>query len=103
MGFLLVIFIFTLLRLKFFEVVTRLAIDANESRSVALGNVSSMSSRYKSVSKGLYKGEVFSENAARERSERPERRQRRNNGDRRPQNRDGRRPFKKNNAEEGNK
>ena len=52
----------------------------------------------------IYKGEVFSENAARERSERPDRRQRRNdNGNRRPQNRDGRRPFKKNNAEEGNK
>ena len=52
----------------------------------------------------IYKGEVFSENAARERSDRPDRRQRRNdNGNRRPQNRDGRRPFKKNNAEEGNK
>ena len=52
----------------------------------------------------IYKGEVFSENAARERSERPDRRQRRNdNGNRRPQNRDGRRPFRKNNAEEGNK
>ena len=54
----------------------------------------------------IYKGEVFAENAARERSDRPERRQRRNdNGNRRPQNRDGqgRRPFKKNNAEEGNK
>ena len=51
----------------------------------------------------IYKGEVFAENA--QRSERPERRQRRNdNGNRRPQNRDGaRRPFKKNNAEEGNK
>ena len=52
----------------------------------------------------IYKGEVFSENAARERSDRPDRRQRRNdNGNRRPQNRDGRRPFRKNNAEEGNK
>ena len=52
----------------------------------------------------IYKGEVFAENAARERSERPDRRQRRNdNGNRRPQNRDGRRPFRKNNAEEGNK
>ena len=54
----------------------------------------------------IYKGEVFSENAARERSDRPERRQRRNdNGNRRPQNRDGRRDgrsFRKN-AEEGNK
>ena len=51
----------------------------------------------------IYKGEVFAENA--QRSERPERRQRRNdNGNRRPQNKDGaRRPFKKNNAEEGNK
>ena len=51
----------------------------------------------------IYKGEVFAENT--QRSERPERRQRRNdNGNRRPQNRDGaRRPFKKNNAEEGNK
>ena len=55
----------------------------------------------------IYKGEVFAENAARERSERPERRQRRNDGNRRPQNRDGarrdgNRGFRKN-AEEGNK
>ena len=54
----------------------------------------------------IYKGEVFSENAARERSDRPDRRQRRNdNGNRRPQNRDGRRDgrsFRKN-TEEGNK
>ena len=52
----------------------------------------------------IYKGEVLAEAA--QRSERPERRQRRNdNGNRRPQNRDGRRDgrsFKKN-AEEGNK
>ena len=53
----------------------------------------------------IYKGEVFSENAARERSERPERRQRRNDQNRRPQNRDGarrdgNRGFRKN-AEEG--
>ena len=53
----------------------------------------------------IYKGEVFAENAARERSERPERRQRRNDGNRRPQNRDGarrdgNRGFRKN-AEEG--
>ena len=54
----------------------------------------------------IYKGEVFSENAARERSERPERRQRRNDQNRRPQNRDGARRdgrgFRKN-AEEGKK
>ena len=48
----------------------------------------------------IYKGEVFSENAAREKSDRNEKRQRRDNN-RRNQNRDGRRPFKKNNAEEG--
>ena len=52
----------------------------------------------------IYKGEVFSENAARERSDRPERRQRRNDQNRRPQNRDGARRdgrgFRKN-AEEG--
>ena len=48
----------------------------------------------------IYKGEVFSENAARERSDRNEKRQKRDNN-RRNQNRDGRRPFKKNNAEEG--
>ena len=53
----------------------------------------------------IYKGEVLADNGASQRSERPERRQRRNdNGNRRPQNKDGaRRPFKKNNAEEGNK
>jgi len=54
----------------------------------------------------IYKGEVFSENAARERSDRPERRQRRNDSSRRPQNRDGARRdgrgFRKN-AEEGKK
>ena len=53
----------------------------------------------------IYKGEVFNENAASHRSERPERRQRRNNGDRRPQNGDrrgGNRGPRKNN-EEGNK
>jgi len=55
----------------------------------------------------IYKGEVLAENAANQRSERPERRQRRNdNGNRRPQNRDGRREggrgFRKN-AEEGNR
>ena len=54
----------------------------------------------------IYKGEVFAENAARERSERPERRQRRNNDNRRNNNRDGGRggyrgPRKNN--EEGNK
>ena len=58
------------------------------------------------VSFEIYKGEVFSENAARERSERPERRQRRNDQNRRPQNRDGARRdgrgFRKN-AEEGKK
>ena len=53
----------------------------------------------------IYKGEVFNENAASHRSERPERRQRRNNGDRRPQNGDrrgGNRGPRKNN-EEGNR
>ena len=54
----------------------------------------------------IYKGEVLADNGASQRSERPERRQRRNdNGNRRPQNRDGRRDnrsFRKN-AEEGNK
>ena len=54
----------------------------------------------------IYKGEVFAENAGRERSERPERRQRRNDQNRRPQNRDGARRdgrgFRKN-AEEGKK
>ena len=50
----------------------------------------------------IYKGEVFNENAASHRSERPERRQRRNNGDRRPQNGDrrgGNRGPRKNNEE----
>ena len=54
----------------------------------------------------IYKGEVLAENGVSTRPERPERRQRRNdNGNRRPQNRDGRRDgrsFRKN-AEEGNK
>ncbi len=54
----------------------------------------------------IYKGEVLADNGASQRSERPERRQRRNdNGNRRPQNRDGRRDgrsFRKN-TEEGNK
>ena len=45
MGFLLVMFIFTLLKLRFFDVVTRLAIEASESRSRSVGSVSSMSSR----------------------------------------------------------
>ena len=52
----------------------------------------------------IYKGEVFAENA--QKSDRPERRQRRNdNGNRRPQNRDrrdGNRGFRKH-TEEGNK
>ena len=50
----------------------------------------------------IYKGEVFNENAASHRSERPERRQRRNNGDRRNQNGDrrgGNRGPRKNNEE----
>ena len=54
----------------------------------------------------IYKGEVLAESAASAKSDRPERRQRRNdNGNRRPQNRDGRRDgrsFRKN-TEEGNK
>ena len=54
----------------------------------------------------IYKGEVFNENAASHRSERPERRQRRNNGDRRPardgERRGGNRGPRKNN-EEGNR
>ena len=53
----------------------------------------------------IYKGEVLAENGV-QKSDRPERRQRRNdNGNRRPQNRDGRRDgrsFRKN-TEEGNK
>ena len=52
----------------------------------------------------IYKGEVFQENAQNQRPDR-ERRQRRNDGNRRPQNRDGRRDgrsFRKN-TEEGNK
>ena len=54
----------------------------------------------------IYKGEVLAENAENSnRRERQERRPRRNDNNRRPNNnRDGqRRPFKKNNAEEGNK
>ena len=54
----------------------------------------------------IYKGEVLADNATSTRPERPDRRQRRNdNGNRRPQNRDGRRDgrsFRKN-TEEGNK
>ncbi len=53
----------------------------------------------------VYKGEVFAENANRERSDRHERRPRRNDNNRRQGNRDGRRDgrsFRKN-AEEGNK
>ena len=53
----------------------------------------------------IYKGEVFQENAA-QRSDRPERRQRRNDNNRRPSNRDGRRDgFRgpRKNQEEGNK
>ena len=53
----------------------------------------------------IYKGEVLAENAANQRSERPDRRQRRNDNNRRPQNRDGRRDgrsFRKN-TEEGKK
>ena len=54
----------------------------------------------------IYKGEVLADNGASQRSERPDRRQRRNdNGNRRPQNRDGRRDgrsFRKN-TEEGDK
>ena len=52
----------------------------------------------------IYKGEVLAENLA-QKSDRPERRQRRNDSNRRPQNRDGRRDgrnFRKN-SEEGNK
>ncbi len=52
----------------------------------------------------IYKGEVFQENAQNQRPDR-ERRQRRNDNNRRPQNRDGRRDnrsFRKN-TEEGNK
>ena len=49
----------------------------------------------------IYKGEVFNENATRERSDRQDRRQRRNNDNRR-QNRDGNRGPRRNNGE-GNK
>ena len=49
----------------------------------------------------IYKGEVFNENAARERSDRQDRRPRRNNDNRR-QNRDGNRGPRRNNGE-GNK
>ena len=53
----------------------------------------------------IYKGEVLAENASSERSDRQERRPRRNDNNRRPQNRDGRRDGRsfKRNAEEGNK
>ena len=53
----------------------------------------------------IYKGEVLAENAQAQRSDRQERRPRRNDNNRRPQNRDGRRDgrsFRKN-TEEGNK
>ena len=52
----------------------------------------------------IYKGEVLAE-SANQRSERPERRQRRNDNNRRPQNRDGRRDGRsfKRNTEEGRK
>ena len=51
----------------------------------------------------IYKGEVFSENAAAAQRDRHERRPRRNDNSKRPQQRDGaRRNFRKN-AEEGNK
>ena len=50
----------------------------------------------------IYKGEVFNENAARERSDRQDRRPRRNNDNRR-QNRDGNRGPRRNNNGEGNK
>ena len=50
----------------------------------------------------IYKGEVLAE-SANERSERPERRQRRNDNNRRPQNRDGQRRNFRKNTEEGNK
>ena len=49
----------------------------------------------------IYKGEVFNENATRERSDRQDRRPRRNNDNRRP-NRDGNRGPRRNNGE-GNK
>ena len=51
----------------------------------------------------IYKGEVLAESANEARSERPDRRQRRNDGNRRPQNRDGQRRNFRKNAEEGNK
>jgi len=52
----------------------------------------------------IYKGEVLAEGAAREgRSDRQERRPRRNDNNRRPQNRDGQRRNFRKNAEEGNK
>ena len=50
----------------------------------------------------IYKGEVFNENATRERSDRQDRRPRRNNDNRR-QNRDGNRGPRRNNNGEGNK
>ena len=50
----------------------------------------------------IYKGEVFNENAARERSDRQDKRPRRNNDNRRP-NRDGNRGPRRNNNGEGNK
>ena len=53
----------------------------------------------------IYKGEVLAESASTEKRERQERRPRRNDNNRRPQNRDGRRDGRnfKRNAEEGNK
>ena len=50
----------------------------------------------------IYKGEVFNENATRERSDRQDRRPRRNNDNRR-QNKDGNRGPRRNNNGEGNK
>ena len=50
----------------------------------------------------IYKGEVFNENASRERSDRQDRRPRRNNDNRR-QNKDGNRGPRRNNNGEGNK
>ena len=53
----------------------------------------------------IYKGEVLAENGVSQKSDRPERRQRRNDNNRRPQNRDGRRDGRsfKRNTEEGRK
>ena len=51
----------------------------------------------------IYKGEVFSENAAAAQRDRHERRPRRNDNNRRPQQRDGQRRNFRKNTEEGNK